>query len=273
MVLPRLIEVPEFSAGGDNPLWRKTRYKMVGFTDEAIARSLVRTSVPFELASSAGTLYRNNIETRQTAYNHVEVDVTYGAQPTEVGKFTWGFSTMGATVHITHSRETIASYPLATYTTGAPYKGTIGVTHDNRDVQGCEIVIPVAKLWCRYTHPQGTVTLDHFDSLAAITGRVNSTLLFGRYQPGEALFLGAEGEDGTNTDATLIYHFGISKNETGLSFGAITNVAKKGWEYIWVKYTRSTFNTGIKDMPVRLPELVSVERVYPEANLQSTIGI
>lgn len=269
-MVARLIEIPEFSSGGESPLWRKTRYRAIGYTDEAIVRSLVRTSVASVLASTAGMLYRTNIETRQTAYNHIDVDVTYGPQPTEVGNFTFGFSTLGGTAHITHSKETIATYPVGS---SPSYGGAIGVTHDERDVQGTEIIIPVAKLWCRYTHPQGVVTLDHFDALAEITGCVNSTLLFGRYQPGEALFLGADGEDGTSTDATIIYQFAISKNKTGLSFGAITGIAKKGWEYAWVKYKPATEVVGGSTLPVRRPQFVNVERVYETADLATVIGI
>jgi hypothetical protein len=51
---------------------------------------------------------------------------------------------------------------------------------------------------------------------------------------------------------------------TGLAVGPITGIAKKGWEYLWVRYA-DVEDTGAK-MLVKRPIAAYVEQVYEYAN-------
>ena len=47
---------------------------------------------------------------------------------------------------------------------------------------------------------------------------------------------------------------------TGLVIGEITDIAKKGWEYLWVRYT-DVEDTTAKAL-VKRPAAVYIEKVY-----------
>ncbi|MDG4904803.1 hypothetical protein P9279_30575, partial [Mesorhizobium sp. WSM4962] len=80
------------------------------------------------------------------------------------------------------------------------------------------------------------------------TGTVNSTPML-QNAPGEVLFLGARGSDGTDAEASVSYGFAISSNASGLSFGDITGIVKTGHEVAWIKYKDDTQD----GKPTRVP--------------------
>ena len=88
---------------------------------------------------------------------------------------------------------------------------------------------------------------------------------------GECLFLGASGTlHGTETDTEttgdweITYRFAASPNKTGITIGSISGIAKKGWEYLWVRYA------DVEDMDamamVKRPVAAYVEQVYESAD-------
>ena len=93
---------------------------------------------------------------------------------------------------------------------------------------------------------------------------------------GECLFLGASGTlhgteftDGTSGggDWEITYRFAASPNKTGITIGSISGIAKKGWEYLWVRYA------DVEDMNamamVKRPVAAYVEQVYESADFSS----
>jgi hypothetical protein len=60
---------------------------------------------------------------------------------------------------------------------------------------------------------------------------------------------------------------------TGLTFGDITGVSKKGWEHLWVYTVQKKVETPFAT-PVyaQVPKYVYVEKVY-ETNPWTTIGL
>ena len=123
------------------------------------------------------------------------------------------------------------------------------------------------KIECQFSHPLGVVTLNYGFFLGEITGKVNSDNIFGR-QPGEVLFLGARGSDGTQAPATLSYSFAYEKNLSGLIYGAINGVQKDGWDYLWLEFEGQVSN----GKPARPPKQVNVERVYDRVPLATLLG-
>jgi len=60
----------------------------------------------------------------------------------------------------------------------------------------------------------------------------------------------------------ITYDFASSPNREGLTIGAITDIDKKGWEYLWVLYS------DVEDggMLAKQPRAVYVEKVYEEGD-------
>jgi hypothetical protein len=86
------------------------------------------------------------------------------------------------------------------------------------------------------------------------------------------LFHGAKGsQSAKNPDLVeMTFSFAASRDADNLSVGDITGIAKKAWEYLWVRYT-STDDTSAKKL-VKRPSSVHIERVYDDADY-SQLGI
>ena len=88
------------------------------------------------------------------------------------------------------------------------------------------------------------------------------------FAPGEALFLGGEGGEDEQNWVDVTYHFAARPNEINLTVGNISGVAKRGWDYLWVKHGEEV----VGDRVLQVPEAAYVEQVYPEANFNA-LGI
>jgi hypothetical protein len=138
-------------------------------------------------------------------------------------------------------------------------------------VKGVEIIIPAMKINVQYKHPQGVLTLAKAKFLNNMTGMVNSDS-FLTFAPGEVLFLGARGSDGTQSEATVSYSFAMAPNAEGLTIGGIAGVAKKGWEVAWIRYHDTITTADGKDQPTRVPKFVYVNRVYETIPMATALG-
>ncbi|MCE5327907.1 MAG: hypothetical protein LLG01_15985 [Planctomycetaceae bacterium] len=195
------------------------------------------------------------------------VTVRYGVrQPAEVGESAFSFDTGGGTQHITQSISTIHKYAPAGKV--APdFKGAVGVSHEN--VDGVDITVPVYNFSETHYLADSAVTAAYKVTLFTLTGKTNSALFKG-LAAGECLFLGASGSKRGAEDWEITYKFAASPNKTGLTIGDITNIDKKGWEYLWVRYVDAE-DANAKTI-VKKPQAVYVEKVYDEGNL-ALLGI
>jgi hypothetical protein len=246
------------------------KFRLIGTDDKNTAISYAVGSTPSFKISLTAILYRQDIQISRAAYNQWDVTVPYLPQKVESGEWTWDFDTTGGTVHITQARQEVARYPAAT----APDQlGAIAV--DGDEVKGVEIVIPAMKINVQYKHPLGVLTLAKAKFLANITGTVNSDS-FLTFAPGEVLFLGARGSDGTESEASVSYSFAMSVNETGLTIGNIAGVAKKGWDVAWIRYhdtiTVTEAEGDTEEHPTRVPKHVYVDRVYETIPMATALG-
>jgi hypothetical protein len=245
---------------GEPPTYT-SKWRTVGDHRESYVNAYTLGATPAVVSTIYGTLYRQDIRVTQTAFNQFDVVVPYGKRKNETGQWTWDFDTTGGTVHITHAKEELRRYP-----NNAPdQKGAIAVDRD--EVKGTEIVIPVMRKNVTFKHPLGVVTDAFSDYLFSITGTVNSSPMLNR-APGEVLFLGARGSDGTDAEASISYAFAISPNASGLTFGDISGVVKKGHEVAWVRY-KDDVASG---KPTRIPWYVYVDRIYDEIDLATALG-
>lgn len=239
-------------------------YVATGTQDEQYVHSYALAATPSIYSTIYGTLYRQDIQVEPGGFNVFYVTVPYGKHKHATGQFRLTFDTTGGTVHIKTSKETIKSYSTGSMFVPS-HKQAIGVNGDN--VEGTEIVIPALKLTAHFRHPQAVITLARIKALANITGTINSRP-FLTFEPGEVLFLGCSGSEGTDGETEVAYQFACSANADNLTIGEIANIAKRGWDYLWISF-KDDDDAGF---PTKRPEFVYIERVYEEVDLAMALG-
>jgi hypothetical protein len=185
-------------------------------------------------------------------------------QPADVLGPSYTFETSGGTQHITQSLETIARH--AKPGKNPPdLKGAIGVNGDS--VEGTDITVPVFRFAETYSIPVALVTHGYKITVFQLTGKVNNAAFKG-FAAGEVLFLGASGSRRNLDRWEITYQFAASPNAVGLQVGDMAGINKKGWEYLWVRYS----DVEDQKVLVKQPESAYVERVYESGNF-ALLGI
>lgn len=262
----RFDERPNSRESGEVPPTTTLRFVCQGESNELIVRAYAIAVTPALYAHPSGALLsRQDVQLKPGGHQLWYIDVPYGIKKTESGSFKLSFDTQGGTLHIKASKETLAAYGSGTSV--SDHRQAIGVTGPDKDPEGTDIVIPALKITCKFNSPQGALTLAEIRNLARWTGKVNSDNFLG-FSPGEVLFLGATGEEGTDQPTTVDYHFGCSENLTGLSVGGITVANKAGHHYAWIQFKPATANNS----GTRQPKAVYVERVYDTIPLAACLG-
>jgi hypothetical protein len=180
----------------------------------------------------------------------------------ETGESSFSFDTSGGSVHITQSEATVQTY-AASGETAPNFNGAIGVERSSNEqtVTGCDITSPVYQFAETHYVAAATVNDSYKGNIFSLTGKVNSDTFRG-CDPGECLFLGASGSKRSDADWEITFRFAASPNRTGLSIGtAITGIAKKGWEYLWVLYKEK----DVSGVITKTPQAAYVEQVYETA--------
>lgn len=258
-------EIPESRTSTLTPPSETRVWLAIGEPDDAVAKAYAYAATPVLISTPLGILYRQDVRGEPNGWGQHKFTVPYGQRNRTEGEWSWDYDTTGATTTIKCAKEHIASYPPDEANPN-PHKGAIGVTKD-LDVEGAEITIPSLKFDITYNHPLGEITFPYAKALASITGRTNSTP-FLTFEPGELLFLGSTGSDGTNSPATAKYSFAASSNVTDLTFGEITSIVKQGWHVAWVEFKKDVA-AGQATAP---PKRVHVERVYDGFDFASFFG-
>jgi hypothetical protein len=187
-------------------------------------------------------------------------------EPPQVGESAFAFDTGGGTQHLTHSLATVASY-AAPGKVAPGFQGAIGVTEES--VEGVDIVVPVYQFTETHAFADAAVNDSYKNTLMIMTGRVNSDSFRG-FAAGSVLFLGAAGAKRGDGDWEITFRFAVSPNFSAINIGPITNIGKKGWEYLWVRYENT--EDGAAQAIVKRPVAAYVERVYLELPF-SVLGI
>lgn len=260
-----LFEIPDSRAIAEEPPSLTLRMKSTGEVDEwtALNEFYFNTPVTY-FHPGGGRLWRQNISLQPDGYAQFIATIPYGPRKRETGKASFAFDTGGATVNIKAARSHVADYATDGNNVD-PYKGLINATPDG--VEGVDIIIPALRFTYTFSHPRGEVTEAFALQLAAATGCTNLNQ-WRVFAPGEALFAGASGGDGTETDATLSYNVVGSQNATGLQIGDIMGIAKKGHDYLWVETTPVV----VSGAAARKPRRVHVEGVYKPIDFAAAFG-
>lgn len=236
------------------------KYVAAGSSSDLFVRSYAMGATPAVINTPEGTLYRQDVRLDPSASHIFRVTVPYAAKQKETGTWNWRFSTTGGTVRVRASKETVKRYPEDAF----DYKNLIGV--NGKDVEGTEIVVPAMKISVTFKHPLGVITLPYARHLLNITGTTNISSMLG-FPRGEVLFLGADGADGSDAEATVTYDFAMSQNAT-LNIGDITNIEKRGHQYLWLTWEP---NVGA-DAVGQKPKAIYIERVYNEIEMAVALG-
>ncbi|MDL5052176.1 hypothetical protein QQ056_01140 [Oscillatoria laete-virens NRMC-F 0139] len=245
---------------GDKPS-AEFQYVALQCADEAEVRSLALAGAP----ALYNGLVRRTVEIADRITNNAwKVQVRYdAAQPLDFSTppSVFSFDSSGGTQHITQSLLTVNRYGPSS---SALLGGAIG--YDGENVAGVDITVPVWN-W-QETHYLTNAQLNS-PAYYALTGMVNSDGFHG-YQPGEVLFLGAQGQKRGNSFWEVSFKFAASPNQTGISVGSINGIAKAGWDYLWVQYGQDVDSTA--KVRIKKPIAAYVERVYDHAPF-SILGI
>lgn len=208
-----------------------------------------------------GGLVRQSSHLVRVAEDAWEGTVRYGkVDPPETGDSSFSFDTGGGNQHITQGLGTVGAY-AAPGQTAPNFRGAIGVTADS--VEGVDITVPVYNFSETHYIAVEAVTGAYKAALFSLTGTVNNGGFRG-FSAGEVLFLGASGSQRGHDDWEISFKFAASPNVTGLVVGDITGIAKKGWEYLWVRYADAE-DTSARVL-VKKPIGAYVEQVYPYGN-------
>jgi hypothetical protein len=240
-------------------------YVILGTRDDVVARSFLADYTPTVYSS----LLRQTLQLKEVAPEVWECTVRYGAMKMpEAGDWKWEFDTTGGTQKITQSKQNIGNYAPAGKM--APdFKGAVGVTEDS--VEGCEIIVPQFK-WSETHQLEATVaTWEYSQTLYNLTGKTNIEEFRG-FGVKQVLFMGAKGsQSAKNPDLVeLTFSFSASVDAVNLTIGDVTSIAKKAWEYLWVRYG-TVDDTAAKKL-VKRPTSVHIERVYDSGDF-SQLGI
>jgi hypothetical protein len=237
------------------------RYHAVGSDCTRYINSFALSATPAIVETTWGLLYRADVRITWRGFQVASVEIPYTSRETPVGSYRLDYDTTGSNTHIMFSKESIARFPA-----GAPdFKQLIGVNEGQ--VEGTDIIIPALRITAHFKHPVAVMTLPKIKQLARLTGKVNSDE-FLTFAPGEVLFMGSVGTEGSDVDTEAAYHFAMSENAEGLSIGAIADIVKKGWESIWVRWQ----DTIDADTLVKQPVGAYVERVYDTAAFKLALG-
>lgn len=191
-------------------------------------------------------------------------------EPPDTGEVRFSCDLTGGTTKITQSLETTAYAPAGE--TAPDFKGAIGVIKKGGDytVNGLEVPIPSMKFQLTYRMPQATLTLEYVRTLKGLKGKYNNAVWKG-FAAGEVLFLGAQCEEGTQTDPTVVFHFSVEDNATNIDIGGVITVSTKlGHQFLETIY-EDTEDASAKRL-VPNPIAAYVHDVFHSADF-SLLGI
>ena len=216
-------------------------------------------------------LYAESYSVTFLGDNAWQVQINYAKDGAEEGteplKRARSFDTTGGTQHMTQAFGETRYGEFAN-----DQKGAIAV--DSNGVNGVDVVMPQLQWQESYDVPNAYVTSLWIRGIAGVTGTTNIASFRG-FERGEVLFTGCSGSQEWDDQKgrgpwSLSFRFVASKNVTGETIGDITGVAKKGHEYLWVRYYET--QGGSSPSLVKIPAAVYVNKVYREADF-SALGI
>lgn len=260
IVLAEKIDSPQWTA--DEAVSEITKhYYLSGTSNEATVNATLAS-----LSSTHNGLTKTGWNFEPLADDLWDCYVRYGRKD----EWSVQFDTTGGTAHKSVSYDTPGSYFASGVTPFSTF-GAIGVTKDS--VEGVDVKIPTFGIQITRRIPVASMTSAYIAGLYALTGKTNAdTYIFSvqgitfTFGPRELLFEGSQAAT-KNTDGywDLSYKLAASISATGLTFGPITGIDKKGWEYLWASFVEDVDG----DRTIKKPVAVFIEQVYEDGDFNA----
>lgn len=185
----------------------------------------------------------------------------------DTGDSSFSFDTTGGTFNVKVAKDQFG------YAAGAGVAPDVklGINASDDDVAGVDITIPQYGFSETHYIADDDVTDTYKGLLYRLTGTMNVAPFKG-CDAGECLFLGARGSKRGRGDWEITFNFAASPNATALTVGDITDIPKRGWDYLWVRYEKTPLGAGGDKVAVMVPKHVYVAIVYDNGNFAS-LGI
>jgi hypothetical protein len=247
----------------------EVNYVLMGTPDEAVASQALQDGS----ATTLHDLNRSRWRVEPLFVDDVAAEglwlgvVTYTPFERTVFKtndVAFNFEVAAGTQHITQALRHILTASCPGFT-AEEYNGAINVTgeSDNLQVQGVDISIPTYTFSETHYLPDGAITNTYKGIIYGLVGKVNDAGFKG-LAAGECLFTACSGSRRGKEDWEVTFRFAGSPNvadwcadwPTGVKPSVA--VAKKGWEYVWVRYKAGKGTNGLVPKPMS----VHVEQVY-----------
>lgn len=185
------------------------------------------------------------------------------------------FDTSGGQEHVT---QAIAGKVSEKGKTANIVDGDKVIGFDGQNVNGVDIIVPQLTWQENYEVPSSYVKADYIKKVSQLTGTTNNAEFRG-FKAGEVLFLGCSGSQDWDKEKgdgpwALSYKFAVSPNAgtnqtlPALTIGEITDIEKKGHEYL-----NTYYEDDVRDNKIwKVPKIVWVHQVYRETNF-ADLGI
>ena len=250
-------------------------YGIFAAADEAAARVCALT-----IPTTYNSLPRQSItgfeQINETTWKVVarfaQPDASGGSDPATLTA-TYSFETGGGTQNVKQSYTGEARrYSAADGSTGSATESAINF--DKEAVHGVDIVVPQYQFSETHWFAPGLVTEAYKNTVGAYTGWINNATFRG-FPAGEVLFLGASGSQQANSYWQITFKFAVQPNRTSLDIGnsGIVVDAKKGWQYLWIRYEDAIEGTGANKHHIKKAVAAYVEAVYRAADLETVLGL
>lgn len=246
---------------GENPQ-QENEYLIFQAVDDTDAQQSMLAYVPqyWSIGNFVLPIQTSEITERLTVDMYAGRVVWAWNPPQEEGDELISFDTSGGNAKILQSLQTMGRYAAPGFT--APdFKGAIGVTEDG--IEGVEVPIPALQFSLQRRFSETFVTNAYIKTLSDLTGCVNNAV-WKSFPAGEVRFDGASGQQKIGKPWDITFKFTRSKNVTGLTVGPITGVAKKGWEYLWIRHRKTV--DGTAQRLIQVPLAAYVEKVLYDAD-------
>lgn len=190
-------------------------------------------------------------------------------EPKVDNQLDYEFEAGSQSVTITHASGTT---PFTGGGRTAPdFQGGINISSSG-DVSGISVDRPKFNFTLTKYWPTALVTAAYQLQISNLVGTVNNAPFPSgpnALPAGAVRFLGARGKIAGNK-WPIAYRFEYSANETGLTVGDVTGIARTGWQYLDV-YKRKIEDTAAKKV-TEVPHSVYIHTVYDPADF-SVLGL
>lgn len=255
------------------------RFLIEGTTDDATADAALVSSSPatyrgllrsdFEVEELKSGLYLGSVEYNTEGERNKEKTTTGDLPAADDISKQFRFQIGTTSEHVTNSLETRNTYSVVGAGTAPDFETAVNVTPQG-GVQGVDVLVPTATFSERGYFLHADLDATYKQNLYDLVGKTNNALFKG-HAAGEVLFLGAAGSYNERRGWWEIdFQFGWRPNQTGLTVGSITGIAKDGWDYLWFVHTEERDATA--NALVRRPKHCYRERVYAAGDF-SVLGL